>query len=185
MTIFQHSNEEEFSIYELSNKLEAIAINQEGDCDMLSDNFKQQGFTIIELLLLLSLLAIVTLSSYPFGSSYKRSLLKSSAREVLALFSYCQTHSLLSGNRCRIEFLQSKNKINTFSSEEKIGSVYQLPKFISIRQVRFGALHSAAHVAQFSSNGVSSPGKVILEDKKGGLCTITLALRGAKKLKCS
>jgi prepilin-type N-terminal cleavage/methylation domain-containing protein len=135
----------------------------------------KKGFSLIELLIVMSIISLFSLASFFSMSNYNRF-----STEIEMLFSEDMMLALINDGKqyCRekekpgyVLFDVIRNEINFFSSSKKIDG-FKLPKGVTIHSVNTNQCK-----VDINKFGVASDaGTIILEDKAGKLYTMTISV---------
>jgi general secretion pathway protein H len=147
---------------------------------------KERGFTLFEVIIVLTLLTLSMLLVMPSFSRFSRGIeLKGSAKKVSAILRYCRSEAVNKGKIYQVFFdsesqevkVQSmerteEEKGNDEKSEEKVSEKrYALPDPVHIKEVKVGSAQypSDLPAIEFYPNGGSNGGSILLDspDRKG------------------
>jgi prepilin-type N-terminal cleavage/methylation domain-containing protein len=135
----------------------------------------KKGFSIIELLIVISIISIFSLASFFSMSNYNRF-----SSEVDMLFSEDMMLAVINDGKqyCRekekpgyVLFDMSRNEVNFFSSSKKIEG-FKLPKGVTIHSI-----NTNQYKVDIDKFGVTSDaGTIMLKDKAGRSYTMTISV---------
>lgn len=147
---------------------------------------KERGFTLLEVIVVITLFALSTLLVIPSLSRFSKSIeLKGSAKKVSAILRYCRSEAVNKGKIYQVFFdsesqevkVQSmewmeEEKGNDEKKEEKAPEKkYSLPDPVHIKEVKVGSTQypSDLPAIEFYPNGGSNGGSILLDspDRKG------------------
>jgi len=141
---------------------------------------KERGFTLFEVIIVLTLFALTTLWVIPSLSGFSRSIeLKGCAEKVSAILRYCRSEAVNKGKIYRVSFdseaqevrVQSKERMeeekgNDEKGEEKVvEKKYSLPDPVHIKEMKVAPTEypSDLPAIEFYPNGGSNGGSILLD----------------------
>jgi prepilin-type N-terminal cleavage/methylation domain-containing protein len=141
---------------------------------------KERGFTLFEVIIVLTLFTLLTLLVIPSLSRFSRGIeLKASANKVSAILRYCRSEAVNKGKIYQVFFdsesqevkarsmeWMEEEKANDEKSEEKVSEKrYVLPGSVHIKEVKVESTQypSDLPAIEFYPNGGSNGGSILLD----------------------
>lgn len=154
----------------------------------------RQGFTLIELIVIMVIIGIMTVLALPYFSGlFYETKLSSTVQDIVKTFSYAHYRAVNEGLNCYVSFdldkrrywlSEEKRSGNAYEDEEekgkelfKVGNVRYLTSGIGISAiVTAGGMRATGGQQRiiFRPDGTSGESLLYLKDKKGNIYTILL-----------
>ncbi len=133
-------------------------------------NSRAQGFTLLELLVVLVVLALVAAASYPSMSRAAAALhLRTAGRDVVNTFRYARQKAVTEQIRMKVTVDREKQQLVMSADLEDEGRTYLLPKDVKIQRVALAGneIMGGPMVVRFLPNGSCDNSELLLQADKG------------------
>ncbi|MFN8390954.1 MAG: hypothetical protein U0136_11755 [Bdellovibrionota bacterium] len=146
------------------------------------------GSSFVELLIVLTLLTLAGAGSvFGIRMLLEGPALGAQSREVLAVLSAADERAVGTGRPIELEVDRDTGTIweltGAGASEHKT-PLFQVSSGIRIARATFGVAGKASSRTMYYGNGVSSPGKIVLQDRRGRTCALNQSVRGYRHIEC-
>ena len=134
-----------------------------------------QGFTLLELLIVVLVVVLVLAVSYPSLSRGSASLhLRTTGRDVLNIFRYAREKAVTEQVGMRVTADREKQRMVVSDDLGDGGRSYLMPKDVKIERIVLGGkeVAEASMVIRFLPNGSSDSGEVLLKSEAGSFLRI-------------
>ncbi len=137
--------------------------------------FRDQGFTLVELIIVVVVIALVLAVSYPSLSRGSASIkLRAAGRDILSTFRYAREKAVTEQTGMRVAVDREKQEV-TLSDDLGDGSRrYTLPRDIQIRRMLLGGIEvmEGPLIVRFLPNGSAEEAEVMLQSRTGSFLRI-------------
>ncbi len=137
--------------------------------------FRDQGFTLVELIIVVVVIALVLAVSYPSLSRGSASIkLRAAGRDILSTFRYAREKAVTEQTGMRVTVDREKQEV-TLSDDLGDGSRrYTLPRDIQIRRMLLGGIEvmEGPLIVRFLPNGSAEEAEVMLQSRTGSFLRI-------------
>lgn len=157
----------------------------------ITDRRGKKGGSFIELLITLALFGLVLVStSFPAQLLFSETQLRSVTYSLIDTLDHHSRAAIRRSQKVSLEFDIAKNTVRSDLKRSPTAGreeTFKLPETVHFSRVRFGTVTGPSGAVTLSLNpdGSASPGTITLANDIGASCTITQALRGARRVQCS
>ncbi|HTY60726.1 MAG TPA: prepilin-type N-terminal cleavage/methylation domain-containing protein [Acidobacteriota bacterium] len=134
-----------------------------------------QGFTLLELLIVILVMALVLTVSYPSLSKGSASMhLRTTGRDVLNIFRYAREKAVTEQVGMRVTADRESQRLVVADDLGDGGRFYLMPKDVKIERLALGGkeVNEASMVVRFLPNGGSDSAVIILRSATGSFLRI-------------
>lgn len=142
---------------------------------MCSGRFRQQGFTLLELVLVVVVMGLAVAISYPALSRGTVAFhLRATGRDVLNCMRYAREKAITEQTVTRVVVDRNGQKIILTDEYGEGSRTYSMPRDVKIERVVFVGqeVFDAPLVIRFLPNGSAESAEILLKSETGGLLKI-------------
>jgi prepilin-type N-terminal cleavage/methylation domain-containing protein len=139
------------------------------------NNYKSHGFTLLELLIVVLIIALVLAVSYPALSRGSIALhLRTTARDVLNTFRYAREKAVTEQTGMRVTVDKENQKLILANDLGDGSREYVLPHDVKIQRIALAgnAIEEGSMIVRFRPNGSSDKAEILLQSGTGSLLRI-------------
>jgi prepilin-type N-terminal cleavage/methylation domain-containing protein len=136
---------------------------------------RDQGFTLLELMIVVLVLALVLAVSYPSLSRGSTALhLRATGRDVLNTFRYAREKAVTEQTGMRIVVDQEKQTLTLTNDLGEEGRTYAMPKDVKIQGMALAGneITTGPLIVRFLPNGSADSAEIVLKSQTGALLHI-------------